>query len=126
MSTAIPYVLMSAAIAVKPQHSIPDTKHAQAADSAHVPSTQVYKSEATPVEEHFRSKGRLMTFEITGGIPETLPRLLDALRPYSALTEERKAFNSKQRQLQALQQTAATSQSGASVENLQAASAGAV
>ena len=88
-------------------------------------ATQVYKSEATPVEEHFRSKGRLMTFEITGGIPETLPRLLDALRPYSALTEERKAFNSKQRQLQALQQTAATSQSGASVENLQAASAGA-
>ena len=42
------------------------------------------------MEDHFRSKGRLLTFEITGGIPETLPRLLDALRPYSALTDERK------------------------------------
>jgi hypothetical protein len=31
------------------------------------------------VEDFFRARGLLLDFEITGGIPETLPRLLAAL-----------------------------------------------
>lgn len=45
---------------------------------------EVYKSEARPVEEYYRAKGKLVDFEITGGIPETLPRLLEVLAPYHA------------------------------------------
>ena len=46
---------------------------------AHV---QVYKAAAAPVEDYYRAKGLLLDFEITGGIPETLPRLLETLEPY--------------------------------------------
>lgn len=42
----------------------------------------VYHSQATPVEDFYRNKGILVDFEITGGIPETLPRLKEVLRPY--------------------------------------------
>ena len=44
---------------------------------------QIYKQEAAPVEEIFRKAGLLLDFKITGGIPETMPRLVDALRPYN-------------------------------------------
>jgi adenylate kinase len=44
----------------------------------------VYRDEATPVEDYFRAAGLLLDFEITGGIPETLPRLLAALEPHAA------------------------------------------
>jgi adenylate kinase len=44
----------------------------------------VYRDEATPVEDFFRERGVLLDFEITGGIPETLPRLLAALAPHAA------------------------------------------
>lgn len=43
---------------------------------------QVYHEEAQPVEDFFRKSGLLLDFEITGGIPQTLPALQEALRPY--------------------------------------------
>ena len=43
-------------------------------------SLQVYKAEASPVEEIFRQAGVLSDFEITGGIPQTFPRLLETLQ----------------------------------------------
>ena len=41
------------------------------------------------MEEYFRERGLLLDFEITGGIPETLPVLKQALEPYmrAAATE---------------------------------------
>mmetsp|Transcript_13769 Transcript_13769/g.38976 ORF Transcript_13769/g.38976 Transcript_13769/m.38976 type:complete len:291 (-) Transcript_13769:396-1268(-) len=41
---------------------------------------EVYKAEATPVEQFYERQGILVNFEITAGIPETLPRLLDSLK----------------------------------------------
>lgn len=43
---------------------------------------EVYKSMAEPVEAFYRGHGTLRDFEITGGIPETLPRLLEMLVPF--------------------------------------------
>jgi len=43
------------------------------------------------VEEFFREDGLLRNFEISGGIPETLPRLLQELGPFSYLLAERRA-----------------------------------
>jgi hypothetical protein len=34
------------------------------------------------VEEFYRRSGLLLDFEITGGIPQTLPRLMASLQPY--------------------------------------------
>ncbi|GBF89362.1 adenylate kinase [Raphidocelis subcapitata] len=49
---------------------------------------QVYRDEATPVEDFFRARGLLADFEITAGIPETLPRLLAALAPHIAAARD--------------------------------------
>jgi adenylate kinase len=35
------------------------------------------------VEDFFREKGILLNFEITAGIPETLPGLLSELKPFT-------------------------------------------
>ena len=43
----------------------------------------VYKAEAEPIEEFYRKKNVLLDFEITGGIPETLPALRKILEPYN-------------------------------------------
>jgi len=43
---------------------------------------QVYNNAAAPVEDFYRRAGVLLDFEITGGIPETTPRLMAALQPY--------------------------------------------
>lgn len=43
---------------------------------------QVYKEQAKPVEDFYHEKGVLLEFEILGGIPETLPRLMDTLNRY--------------------------------------------
>ncbi|KAG2485995.1 hypothetical protein HYH03_015317 [Edaphochlamys debaryana] len=43
---------------------------------------EVYKREATPVEDFFRQRGLLVDFEITAGIPETLPYLMPLLQSY--------------------------------------------
>lgn len=43
---------------------------------------QVYRDQAAPVEDVFRAAGLLLDFEITAGIPETMPGLLAALKPY--------------------------------------------
>eukprot|EP00879_Flechtneria_rotunda_P029798 GHRR01032249.1.p1 GENE.GHRR01032249.1~~GHRR01032249.1.p1 ORF type:complete len:133 (+),score=32.08 GHRR01032249.1:450-848(+) len=43
---------------------------------------QVYNAAAAPVEDYYKQHGLLLDFEITGGIPETMPRLMDALDPY--------------------------------------------
>lgn len=43
---------------------------------------QVYNAGAAPVEDFYRRAGVLLDFEITGGIPETTPRLMAALQPY--------------------------------------------
>jgi hypothetical protein len=45
-------------------------------------SAQVYEASAAPVEDFYRRHGLLLDFEITGGIPETTPRLMAALDPY--------------------------------------------
>ena len=45
----------------------------------------MYKAEATPVEDFYRSQGVLMDFEITAGIPETLPVLLSSLKERAGL-----------------------------------------
>ncbi|KAL4854871.1 Adenylate kinase 1 [Chlorella vulgaris] len=42
---------------------------------------EVYAREAWPVERFYAERGKLLDFEIVGGIPETLPRLLDVLKP---------------------------------------------
>ena len=47
------------------------------------PHAQVYKQEATPVEDFFRAQGLLVDFEITAGIPETLPLLMPLLQSYA-------------------------------------------
>ncbi len=52
---------------------------------------QVYHAEAKPVEEVFRKAGVLKDFKITGGIPETFPRLLAALKAGGSITEEKQA-----------------------------------
>ena len=41
---------------------------------------EVYNSGAKPVEDFYRERGNLIDFEITAGIPETLPGLLELLR----------------------------------------------
>ena len=43
---------------------------------------QIYQQQAKPVEEFFRATGLLADFEITGGIPETLPSLLASLQRF--------------------------------------------
>ena len=40
---------------------------------------RVYHAKSQPVEEFYRSKGKLLEFELPGGIPETWPKLLAAL-----------------------------------------------
>ncbi len=47
----------------------------------HYATLQVYKQEAIPVEDFYEQRGILINFEITGGIPVTLPRLLELLQP---------------------------------------------
>ena len=46
----------------------------------------IYNSMAKPVEDFYRARGTLLDFEITAGIPETLPRLLKALEPFTSPT----------------------------------------
>jgi len=48
---------------------------------------EIYKAGAAPVEEFYRSKGILIDFEITGGIPETLPVLMKVLDPHTQVFE---------------------------------------
>ncbi len=43
---------------------------------------EVYKASAKPVEDFYADKGMLLDYEITGGIPETLPDLMDTLQPH--------------------------------------------
>jgi adenylate kinase len=47
-----------------------------------------YRAEAGPVEAFFAGRAMLLDFEITGGIPQTLPRLARALAPYHGGGEE--------------------------------------
>jgi adenylate kinase len=42
---------------------------------------RIYKSGAKPVEDFYGQRGILLDFEITAGIPETLPWLLGLLEP---------------------------------------------
>lgn len=42
---------------------------------------EVYKASAEPIENFYRQRGKLIDFEITGGIPQTLPVLMDVLGP---------------------------------------------
>lgn len=46
---------------------------------------QIYKDSAEPVKEFYRQRGILINFEITGGIPETFPRLKALLEPYTQI-----------------------------------------
>ena len=53
---------------------------------------QVYRAQAKPVEDFYRELGLLLDFEITGGIPETLPVLLQVLQKHfpTTVADERK------------------------------------
>lgn len=42
----------------------------------------MYRKEATPVEDFYREHKLLLDFEITQGIPETMPVILKVLEPY--------------------------------------------
>jgi adenylate kinase len=44
---------------------------------------ELYRREAGPVEAFYRARGLLEDFEITGGIPETLPRLMRCLERHA-------------------------------------------
>ena len=46
---------------------------------------EVYKASAKPVEDFYAERGMLLDFEITGGIPETLPTLMGVLQPHIEL-----------------------------------------
>jgi len=43
---------------------------------------EVYKASAKPVEDFYADRGLLLDYEITGGIPETLPDLMEVLKPH--------------------------------------------
>lgn len=43
------------------------------------------------MEDIFRQAGVLKEFHITGGIPETFPRLLATLKARASITEEKQA-----------------------------------
>jgi len=38
--------------------------------------------QSQPVEEFYRSRGKLLEFDLPGGIPESWPKLLQALNLY--------------------------------------------
>ncbi|KAI3793658.1 hypothetical protein L1987_36278 [Smallanthus sonchifolius] len=40
---------------------------------------RVYKEKSQPVEDYYRKQGRLMEFDLPGGIPESWPKLLEIL-----------------------------------------------
>ncbi|XP_076889262.1 adenylate kinase 1, chloroplastic-like [Bidens hawaiensis] len=40
---------------------------------------RVYKEKSEPVEDYYRKRGKLMEFDLPGGIPESWPKLLEAL-----------------------------------------------
>ncbi|KAH7276310.1 hypothetical protein KP509_39G002000 [Ceratopteris richardii] len=42
----------------------------------------LYAEECKPVEDYYRAQGKLLDFDVMGGIPETWPKLLDAVKPY--------------------------------------------
>lgn len=48
---------------------------------------KIYRDQAAPVQDFFREKGLLVDFEITSGIPETLPGLLKTLEPFIATND---------------------------------------
>ena len=50
---------------------------------------EVYKSGAKPVEDFYSKRGTLVDFEITAGIPETLPGLLELLSGHLPAAEQR-------------------------------------
>ncbi|GKV30116.1 hypothetical protein SLEP1_g38973 [Rubroshorea leprosula] len=39
----------------------------------------IYNEKSQPVEEYYRSQEKLMEFDLPGGIPESWPKLLEAL-----------------------------------------------
>ena len=47
------------------------------------------QEEAGPVEEFYGARGLLVDFAVPGGIPETLPRLLDTLTVALSSTGQR-------------------------------------
>lgn len=55
----------------------------------------VYNAAAKPVEAFYERQGKLLDFEITGGIPPTLPRLLDVLRPHMEVPGQQQAESQK-------------------------------
>ncbi|XP_010553317.1 PREDICTED: adenylate kinase 1, chloroplastic [Tarenaya hassleriana] len=40
---------------------------------------RIYNEQSQPLEEYYRTKGKLLEFDLPGGIPESWPRLLEAL-----------------------------------------------
>ncbi|KAI4341804.1 hypothetical protein MLD38_026484 [Melastoma candidum] len=41
---------------------------------------RIYYEKSQPVEEYYRSQGKLIEFDLPGGIPESWPKLLEALK----------------------------------------------
>jgi adenylate kinase len=42
----------------------------------------VFSFQCKPVEEYYRAQDKVLDFDILGGIPETWPKLLEAVKPY--------------------------------------------
>jgi len=42
----------------------------------------VHNQECGPVEEYYRERGVVIDFEIVGGIPETMPRMVKDISAY--------------------------------------------
>lgn len=68
---SMPPLLPPAGCEAKMQTRADDTREVVLARLA------VYRAQCGPVEELYRASGRLTYFEIRGGIPETMPRMLE-------------------------------------------------
>jgi hypothetical protein len=42
----------------------------------------VFSCQCKPVEEYYRAQDKVLDFDVLGGIPETWPKLLEAVKPY--------------------------------------------
>ncbi|KAK9836220.1 hypothetical protein WJX84_002722 [Apatococcus fuscideae] len=69
---------------------------------------QVYHSEAQPIEDFFQERGQLMQFPITGGIPETLPRLEAVLHHHGLALQASQQTQQEQSRLSRIQQRQAS------------------
>ncbi|KAJ0841513.1 putative adenylate kinase [Helianthus annuus] len=66
-----------AAIDAKAENGLPGMSMPRA--SATSARLRVYKEKSEPVEDYYRKQGKLIEFDLPGGIPESWPKLLEFL-----------------------------------------------